>query len=52
MLDESDRFMLDPVGFATEFAKNWSLPSHIVVFDAQEKLLKDFMVSHNFVEVI
>nr|GMC84286.1 GPI mannosyltransferase 3 [Ipomoea batatas] len=51
MLDESDRFMLDPVGFATEFAKNWSLPSHIVVFDAQEKLLKDFMVSHNFVEV-
>nr|GMC90353.1 GPI mannosyltransferase 3 [Ipomoea batatas] len=51
MLDESDRFMLDPVGFATEFAKNWSLPSHIVVFDAQEKLLKDFMVSHNFMEV-
>ncbi|XP_019162244.1 PREDICTED: GPI mannosyltransferase 3 [Ipomoea nil] len=51
MLDESDRFMLDPVGFATEFAKNWSLPSHIVMFDAQEKLLKDFLVSHNFMEV-
>ncbi|KAK4369209.1 hypothetical protein RND71_013001 [Anisodus tanguticus] len=38
-LDESDRFLVDPAGFATEFAKNWSTPSHIVLFDSQEKLL-------------
>lgn len=51
VLDESDRFMMDPVGFAAEFAKNWSLPSHIVLFDSQEKLLKDFLTSHSFQEV-
>ncbi|KAE9462492.1 hypothetical protein C3L33_05597, partial [Rhododendron williamsianum] len=50
VLDESDRFMMDPVGFAAEFAKNWSLPSHIVLFDSQEKLLKDFLTSHSFQE--
>ncbi|KAL3535287.1 hypothetical protein ACH5RR_003748 [Cinchona calisaya] len=51
ILDESDKFMMDPVGFAREFAKNWSIPSHIVLFDSQEKLLKEFLVSHNFHEV-
>lgn len=51
VLDESDSFMMDPVGFAAEFAKNWSLPSHIVLFDSQEKLLKDFLTSHSFQEV-
>ncbi|CAI9108412.1 OLC1v1007995C1 [Oldenlandia corymbosa var. corymbosa] len=51
MLDESDKFLMDPVGFTTELAKNWSMPSHIVVFDTQEKLLRDFLVSHNFHEV-
>ncbi|XP_052180481.1 mannosyltransferase APTG1 isoform X2 [Diospyros lotus] len=50
VLDESDRFMMDPVGFASEFAKNWSLPSHIVLFDSQEKLLEDFLASHSFQE--
>lgn len=50
VLDESDRFMMDPVGFASEFAKNWSLPSHIVLFDSQEKLLRDFLTSHSFQE--
>lgn len=50
VLDESDRFMMDPVGFASEFAKNWSLPSHIVLFDSQEKLLWDFLTSHSFQE--
>ncbi|CAI9102775.1 OLC1v1001100C1 [Oldenlandia corymbosa var. corymbosa] len=49
--DESDKFLMDPVGFTTEFSKNWSIPSHIVLFDSQEKLLKDFLVSHNFHEV-
>lgn len=51
ILDESDQFLMDPVGFATEYAKNWSLPSHIVLFDSQEKQLKEFLVSHNFHEV-
>ncbi|KAJ8568702.1 hypothetical protein K7X08_028235 [Anisodus acutangulus] len=50
-LDESDRFLVDPVGFATEFAKNWSTPSHIVLFDSQEKLLKEFLALHNFQEI-
>ncbi|GAB2270224.1 hypothetical protein Dimus_005130 [Dionaea muscipula] len=49
--DESDRFMMDPPGFATAFAKNWSMPSHIVLFDSEEPSLKDFLVYHSFVEV-
>lgn len=49
--DESDRFMMDPPGFASEFAKIWSLPSHIILFDSEEKKLKDFLMSHSFVEV-
>ncbi|CAH9105438.1 unnamed protein product [Cuscuta epithymum] len=51
VVDESDRFLSDPVGFATRFAKGWSLPSHIVVFDAQEKLLEEFLALHNFKEI-
>ncbi|KAL2502384.1 Alg9-like mannosyltransferase family [Forsythia ovata] len=51
ILDESDQFLMDPVGFATEYAKNWSLPSHIVLFDSQEKPLKEILVSHNFHDV-
>ncbi|KAJ8767304.1 hypothetical protein K2173_017348 [Erythroxylum novogranatense] len=49
--DESDRFMMDPVGFASELRRNWSEPSHIVLFESEEKLLKDFLVSHSFKEV-
>ncbi|GMH01018.1 hypothetical protein Nepgr_002857 [Nepenthes gracilis] len=49
--DESDLFLMDPSGFASAFAKNWSLPSHIVLFNSEEKLLKDFLVSHSFAEV-
>nr|KJB65364.1 hypothetical protein B456_010G092100 [Gossypium raimondii] len=48
---ESDRFMMDPVSFAVDFAKNWSRPSHIVLFDSEERHLKDFLVSHSFREV-
>uniref|UniRef100_A0A5B6YXW7 Mannosyltransferase n=1 Tax=Davidia involucrata TaxID=16924 RepID=A0A5B6YXW7_DAVIN len=51
ILDESDQFMMDPVSFASEFAKNWSLPSHIVLFNSQEKLLKDFLALHSFQEI-
>ncbi|XP_025012080.1 mannosyltransferase APTG1 isoform X2 [Ricinus communis] len=49
--DESDRFMMDPVGFTSELAKNWSQPSHVVLFDSEERLVKDFLVSHSFREV-
>ncbi|CAK9140301.1 unnamed protein product [Ilex paraguariensis] len=49
--DESDLFMMDPVGFASELSKNWSLPSHIVLFDSQEKILMDFLASHSFLEI-
>lgn len=51
ILDESNQFLEDPVGFATKLARNWSLPSHIVLFDSQEKLLKEFLVSHHFKEI-
>lgn len=49
--DESDRFMMDPISFASEFAKNWSIPSHVVLFDSEERLLRDFLISHSFIEV-
>ncbi|GAV56763.1 Glyco_transf_22 domain-containing protein [Cephalotus follicularis] len=51
ILDESDRFMMDPVGFATEFASSWSVPSHIVLFESEEILLRDFLSSHSFREI-
>lgn len=49
--DESDRFMMDPFGFASDYAKNWSVPSHIVLFDSEEKLLREFLISHSFKQV-
>lgn len=42
---------MDPVGFTSELAKNWSFPSHIVLFDSDEKQLRDFLISHSFTEV-
>ncbi|XP_071729642.1 mannosyltransferase APTG1-like isoform X2 [Rutidosis leptorrhynchoides] len=48
--DESDNFMMDPIGFMSEFAKNWSQPSHIILFDNEEKQLKEFLFTHSFVE--
>ncbi|KAK6127023.1 hypothetical protein DH2020_039239 [Rehmannia glutinosa] len=51
ILDESDRFLNDPFGFVTTLARNWTLPSHIVLFDSQEKLLKEFLASHHFCEI-
>ncbi|XXG74680.1 hypothetical protein AAC387_Pa07g3338 [Persea americana] len=51
VLDESDRFMMSPVDFAYNMATNWSLPSHIVLFDSQEKQLREFLTSHLFKEV-
>lgn len=43
--------MMDPAGFASKYAKNWSIPSHIVLFESEENLLKDFLVSHSYREV-
>lgn len=51
ILDESDCFMLDPVGFASELAKNWTLPSHIVLFDSEERRLREFLIANFFKEV-
>ena len=50
-LDESDRFMMDPLGFVTELAGNWSEPpSHIVMFASEERKLRDFIIQHSFRE--
>ncbi|KAK4479430.1 hypothetical protein RD792_014944 [Penstemon davidsonii] len=51
IMDESDQFLMNPVGFATEFARNWSFPSHIVLFDSQENILKEFLVLQHFHEI-
>ncbi|KAL0681051.1 hypothetical protein Bca4012_047898 [Brassica carinata] len=46
--DESDRFMMDPLGFASELAGNWSEPpSHIVLFASEETKLRDFIIQHS-----
>ncbi|XP_058082019.1 mannosyltransferase APTG1 [Magnolia sinica] len=50
-LDESDRFMMDPVGFVSNMAGNWSVPSHIVMFDSEERKLKEFLTMHSFREI-
>ncbi|KAL4018677.1 hypothetical protein IC575_022294 [Cucumis melo] len=49
-LVESERFLMNPLDFSIEFAKNWTVPSHIVLFDSEERLLKDFLISHSFKE--
>lgn len=51
ILDESDRFMKDPVAFTSEFAKNGSLPSHVVLFGSEEILLRDLLKSYSFREI-
>lgn len=49
--DESDHFMMDPVSFVSTLITNGSLPSHVVLFDSEEKLLRDFLISHSFTEI-
>ncbi|KAK4853917.1 hypothetical protein QYF36_016428 [Acer negundo] len=51
ILAESDRFMMDPVGFTSEIAKNGSLPSHIVLFESEERPLKNLLISYSFREI-
>ncbi|CAN8299895.1 unnamed protein product [Cochlearia groenlandica] len=51
-LDESDRFLIDPLSFALELARKWlEPPSHIVLFESEETKLRDFMIEHSFKEV-
>lgn len=51
ILDESDRFMKDPVAFTSEITKNGSLPSHVVLFGSEEILLRDLLKSYSFREI-
>lgn len=49
---ESDRFMADPVNFAQDMFSNWSsFPSHIVLFDSEDRYLQPLLTSHSFKEV-
>ncbi|KAL1332609.1 hypothetical protein HN51_061385 [Arachis hypogaea] len=50
VLDESDHFLMDPVSFLSEYAKNMSLPSHIVLFDSEEQKLKNLLNSYDYRE--
>lgn len=50
VLDESDRFMMDPASFMSKFAQNWSLPSHVVLFDSEEQKLRSFLISFEYRE--
>lgn len=50
VLDESDRFMMDPASFMSKYAQNWSLPSHIVLFDSEEQKLRSFLISFDYRE--
>ncbi|KAK9210514.1 hypothetical protein WN944_002885 [Citrus x changshan-huyou] len=51
ILDESDRFMKDPVAFTSEITKNGSLPSHVVLFGSEEILLRYLLKSYSFREI-
>ncbi|KAG1361552.1 GPI mannosyltransferase 3 [Cocos nucifera] len=48
--DESDRFLMDPAGFATDMFRNSSSPSHVVLFSSEEGSLREFLISHSFSE--
>ncbi|CAN6466607.1 unnamed protein product [Victoria cruziana] len=50
-VDESDRFLLDPAKFVSNMALNWKQPSHILLFDSQERHLNNFLASHSYQQV-
>ncbi|CAJ2649668.1 unnamed protein product [Trifolium pratense] len=50
VLDESDCYMMDPVSFMSKYAKDWSHPSHIVLFDSEEQKLRSFLISFDYRE--
>ncbi|XP_048140757.1 mannosyltransferase APTG1-like [Rhodamnia argentea] len=49
--DESDHFTMDPVGFTEELANDWAPLSHIVLFESEERALREFLLLHSFKEV-
>ncbi|KAK2399598.1 Alg9 mannosyltransferase family [Trifolium repens] len=50
VVDESDRYMMDPVSFMSIYAKERSHPSHIVLFDSEEQKLRSFLISFDYKE--
>lgn len=46
--DESDHFKMDPVGSTEELANDRSLPSHVVLFESEERALREFLLLHSF----
>lgn len=51
LIDESDRFMRDPVGFVLDMFSSLLLPSHIVLFDSQAVQLREVLALHGYVQV-
>lgn len=51
LIDESDRFMRDPVGFVLNMFSSLPLPSHIVLFDSQAVQLREVLALHGYVQV-
>lgn len=51
LIDESDRFMRDPVGFVLNMFSSLPLPSHIVLFDSQAVQLREILALHGYVQV-
>ncbi|KAK2453484.1 Alg9 mannosyltransferase family [Trifolium repens] len=52
VVDESDRYMMDPVSFMSIYAKERSHPSHIVLFDSEEQKLRSFLISFDYKEIV
>lgn len=50
-LDESDHFRTDPVNFTSVMLNSSASPSHIVIFDSEERNLRELLASHSFKEV-
>ncbi|KAI9126033.1 hypothetical protein K1719_003451 [Acacia pycnantha] len=50
VLDESDRFLMNPLAFVSEYTKNWSQPSHIVLYDSEEQKLRNYLISLDYRE--
>lgn len=51
LIDESDCFMRDPVGFVLDMFSRLPLPSHIVLFDSQAVQLREVLALHGYVQV-
>ncbi|XP_057833988.2 mannosyltransferase APTG1 isoform X1 [Cryptomeria japonica] len=50
IMDESDCFIRDPLGFASNMLDSLPLPSHLVLFDAQEVQLRDILALHGYIK--